>query len=176
MTAPSNDSGHPAGTNPDAPSPDADPSASITPASPDAQARRASGSKFLGVLDTIEHITDKEERTTQALRFMPWAAAFSVILLAAVLLGVDMVTAHAHAGDIAKSAVVRWSFGTIVCSTGAAAAVAKSRRAAKKRAAKAASPDSGGSRSACPRQARQGPYRRCVHPVGTPSGGTRHGK
>jgi hypothetical protein len=138
--------------------------------------RRASGSRFLGVLDTIEHITDDEKRTTQALRFMPWAVAFFVILLGALLLGVDMMTAHAHASDIAKSAVVRWSFGTVVCSTGVAGAVTKFRRVAKRRAAEAASPGSDGSRSTCSRQTRQRPHGRRVHPVGPPSGGTRHGK
>jgi hypothetical protein len=136
--------------------------------------RRASGSRFLALLDTFEHVTDEEQRTAQALRFMPWVFALFIAICVAALVGVDMTVAHAHAAQIAKSAVVRWSGAVVMGGTGVAATVVKLRRVVRRQNGRAPR-GSGESRSSCTRQTRQGPHRRCVHPVSAPPRGARHG-
>ena len=155
------------------------------PASPGDSQRRARGSRFHAALDTFEHITDQEERTTQVLRLMPWILAFFIIACLAALLGTDMVSAHLHPGQIAKSEMLRWSLACAAFSSttyvGAARIRAKRRRTAaqlpvrlSERAAQEPESQQEPNASVCARQTRQSPHRRRTHPIGSPTSRTRH--
>lgn len=95
------------------------------------QARRKTGSKFLAVLDTFEHVTDNEQRTDQVLRLMPWIFACVLIVCGAGVVGITVITAHVHAAQVAKSVTVRWAAGITVGSSGLAALAMKARAALK---------------------------------------------
>lgn len=128
-------------------------------------------SRFLGALDAHKHITDKETRTTQTLRLMPWYYLFFVTTGFMLVIALGEITGHVHAAAVAKSLVTRWVAGSLLGGTFTAyGAMRLRRKLQEKPKGRSLQPRKRArGNSTCTRQV-QHPPRDRPHAVGLPSG------
>ena len=94
---------------------------------------------WAATLKTFQHVTDEEDRTQNALKFVPWIFATIFLILASACVLAALITGHTHMGVIAKSTAVRWAAGLVAGSTASTVAIVRARRRLRRRAAQSVS-------------------------------------